>query len=185
MATSQKPRRLILIHGAWAGSWVWDQFSIELRKFGWQVEALNLPGNGFHPINAEDANESDYHQCLGDAINKEEGPVALIGHSSGGMLVTAAADAYPDKVSHGIWIAGFLLPDGRSYDEILKQLSKSSSHPGAMHFVEYSDDGKTTIMPKSAAINLFFQDATTEVANLAADKLTPQPVCGARLSTPC
>lgn len=181
---SHKPRRLILIHGAWAGSWVWDQLSKELCELGWQVEALDLPGDGFHRISAQEAKESDYYQCLNDAINSEEGTVALIGHSGGGMLVTAAANAYPDKVSHGIWIAGFLLPDGRSYDEILEQLSNSSNHLGAMDFAEYSADGKTTVIPKTAAIKLFFQDAPAEVANIAADKLTPQPVSGARLSTP-
>lgn len=181
---SHKPRRLILIHGAWAGAWVWDQLSKELCELGWQVEALDLPGDGFHPISAEEATESDYYQCLNDAINREEGTVALIGHSGGGMLVTAAANAYPDKVSHGIWIAGFLLPDGRSYDEILEQLSDSSKQLGAMDFAEYSDDGKTTVIPKAAAIKLFFHDAPAEVANIAADKLTPQPVSGGRLSTP-
>lgn len=181
---SPKPSRLILIHGAWAGAWVWEQFSEALRELGWQVEALDLPGDGFHSISAEEARESDYYQCLDEAINREEGTVALIGHSGGGMLVTAAANTYPDKVSHGIWIAGFLLPDGRSYDEILEQLSDSSCYPGAMDFAEYSHDRKTTVIPKDAAIKLFFHDASVELANDAADRLTPQPVSGARISTP-
>ena len=178
-----KPEQLILIHGAWAGAWVWDYLVKALQEYGWNVKALDLPGDGFHSIEAKDVTERDYLNHLYKAMEQAEGPVALVGHSGGGMLVTLAANAFPDRVSHGVWIAGFLLPNGHTYDEIQQQLSNQKDHRGAMHFIESSNDGPTTTIPAQAAKHLFFQDATDEVANEAANKLTAQPVCGARIRT--
>ena len=100
------------------------------------------------------------------------------------MLVTAAANAHRGKVTHGIWIAGFLIPDGRTYDEIQQQVPQSQMVRGAMDFVTYSDDGCTTTIQQQAAVDLFFHDVPHAQASQAAARLTPQPVCGARIRTP-
>lgn len=116
-STPVKSARILLIHGAWAGAWVWDGLIKELRKLGREAEALDLPVDGFHAVSAASATESDFYDCLTTAINARPGPVLLAGHSGSGMLVTAAANAHPHKVTHGIWIAGFLIPDGRTYEK--------------------------------------------------------------------
>lgn len=154
-----------------------------MHSLGWETDALDLPGDGFHSISAESVTEDDFHQCLTSAINRQSGPVVLLGHSGGGMLVTAAANAHPDKVTHGIWIAGRLIPDGRTYDEVCKQVNASADTAGAMDYVTYSADGSTTTIPQQVAVDLFFQDVPLPKALNAAGKLTPQPVCGARQRT--
>lgn len=180
---SVNPERLILIHGAWAGAWVWDRLVVELAKLGWPAEALNLPGDGFHSIALNDATEADFHNCLAEAIHAGPTPVALVGHSGGGMLVTSGAIAHPDLVSHGIWVAGMLIPDGRSFDDIQEDIVGPGKRLGVTPHVVQSPDGLSSTVPKEAAIAHFFQDAPAHEAANAAARLTPQPVSGHRLRT--
>jgi len=44
-----RTKHLVLIHGAWQGSWSWDAWRPELLRQGWQVHAVDLPGNGCDP----------------------------------------------------------------------------------------------------------------------------------------
>ena len=177
------PERLILIHGAWAGPWIWDGLVKELALRGLQAEALALPGDGRHSITPQDATETDFHNCIAQAIEAAPGPVVLVGHSGGGMLVTAGAEAFPDKVSHGIWIAGMLIPDGRSFDDIQSQIMGSDKRFGITPHVVQAADGRTSTVPPDMAVRYFFHDAPEPVARDAASRLTPQPNAGHRLRT--
>ncbi|MEL6984911.1 MAG: alpha/beta fold hydrolase [Actinomycetota bacterium] len=175
--------RLLLIHGAWAGAWVWDGLRQPLADLGWESEALDLPGDGFHPIPAERVTEADFERCLVDALDAESGPVVLVGHSGGGMLVTLGATLRPDRVSHGIWIAGFLMPDGALFDDIEAEVAGDTAPIGVGPHIQPSRDGRTTTVGPDAAIAHFFHDAPDDIAAAVAARLTPQPVSGARLST--
>ncbi|MEM8849671.1 MAG: alpha/beta fold hydrolase, partial [Pseudomonadota bacterium] len=93
-----------------------------------------------------DTSEADIVVALSEAIEAEPGSVALVGHSGGGMLVTPGATADPHRVSHGIWIAGMLTPDGRSFDDIAGPgrrfgVPRSTSHDrrGCWHWTEPED----------------------------------------------
>ncbi|MEM9034597.1 MAG: alpha/beta hydrolase [Actinomycetota bacterium] len=183
MSDDDRPR-LVLIHGAWAGPWVWDGLLEPLAELGWEAEPLALPGDGFHPIRPEEATVADFERCITDAIDAAPGPVVLVGHSGGGMLVTLGAALRPERVSHGVWIAGFLLPDGRLFDAVEAAIAEPEDLPiGVGPHIVPSEDGLVTTVAPVAAVEHFFQDAAPEVANGVAQRLTPQPVSGARLST--
>lgn len=178
------PARLVLIHGAWAGGWVWDPLIAALAARGRLAEALELPGNGHHPIAARDVTPDDYRNALGRAVRDGPGPVALVGHSGGGMLVTAGAEWFPETVSHGIWIAGMLLPEGRSFDDVQQAVAGPGRRIGVTPLIVPATDGRTSTVPEEAAIHHFFQDLPPETARDAARRLTPQPAAGYRLTVP-
>lgn len=182
--TAETPAiRVILIHGAWAGSWVWDGLTEELARRGWDATALDLPGDGFHPIAPEDATVDDLLACVTDAIDAAPGPVALIGHSGGGMLVTAGATARPDRVTSAVWVAGMLLPDGRTFDDIEDAVAGSGHSFGVTPHIRPSADGLTSTVSAEAGARYFFHDAEPDVAAAAAARLTAQPSSGHRLRT--
>lgn len=179
------PDRVILIHGAWAGAWVWDALIPELGALGWDAEGIELPGNGHHAIPLERTTEADLHAALTDAIHARPGRVALVGHSGGGMLVTAGAMAHPGRVSHGIWIAGMLIPDGRSFDDIQDGIAGPGRRFGVTPHVVPTPDGLGTMVPVDKAVEYFFHDVDPDTAMAAAMRLTAQPNVGRRLRTVC
>lgn len=173
------PERIILIHGAWAGGWVWEELAPRLEALGHEVQILELPGNGHHPIPPGDVCQQDYLDALDQAIMDSPGPVTLVGHSGGGMLVTAGAARYPQKVRHGVWIAGMLLPNGESFDQIMAQVGAEGQ--GVTPHVRPCLEGAASEVPPQAAIEFFFHDLPADKARAAARKLTPQPVAGRRI----
>lgn len=178
---SQNPERLILIHGAWQGAWGWARLLPELEKRGLEAVALDLPGNGHHPVPAQSVTEADYHTALKTAIEDSPGPVVLVGHSGGGMLATAGAEAYPEKVSLAVYLAGMLLPDERGFDEVQRHVAPELGQFGITPFIQMAPDGLTCSVPADMAIQHFYQDAEVEMAAAAAAQLTPQPMVGHRL----
>lgn len=175
-----RPKRIVLIHGAWAGAWVWDEVAAALRGLGHDPIAPDLPGDGAHRIAAPDVQSTDYMACLEAAIGPE--PAVLVGHSGGGQLVTAAAAAFGPRVAAGVWIAGMLLPDGRGFDAVQEQIAGPGGRIGVTPHVLRAEDGTTTV-PMGAAIRHFFQDVPLCRARSAALRLTPQPAAGLRMAT--
>lgn len=175
--------RLVLIHGAWAGAWVWDDLLEPLDELGWDVVALDLPGDGHHGVPAPEATVADFERCIADAVADAPGAVALVGHSGGGSLVTLGAVRFPDRVTHAIWVAGFLLPDGRSFDDIDEAIAGPGARIGVGPYIEVSADGLTSTVAPDPAIAHFFHDTPPGVAAAVAARLTPQPSASHRLTT--
>ena len=174
MTSATRPR-LLLLHGAWAGPWVWDTLVGPLAERGWESEALALPGDGHHPIAAVDATEADFRDALTAAIDAVDGPVVLVGHSGGGMLVTLGATLRPGRVVGGVWIAGFLLPDGRTFDEVDAAVFGADVAVGVGPHIVLAEDGRTTTVAPEPAIAHFFHDAAPDVAAEVAARLTRSP----------
>jgi len=176
-----KPEKLVLLHGAWTGAWVWDKLQPALEAQGWAVTAVDLPGDGRHRLAPEEVTESDYHEALAAAVG--DGPAALVGHAGGGMLVTAGAEHLGTKVSHGIWISGMMLSRGENFNDIQALFAGPGKTFGVTPHVVASADGRSTIVPPEAAQHYFFHDLPEAQARAASHRLTPQPSAGRRMIT--
>jgi pimeloyl-ACP methyl ester carboxylesterase len=175
---------VILVHGAWQGSWAWARFVPYLEAAGFITQAIDLPGNG---ADGSDPANVTFEACLQHVyrtIHALNRPVSLIGHSGGGLLITAFAERWPAWVSRLVYIAGMMLPGGESFEEIVK--SVSPQHPEAIgiwpHLV-WSKDRRTSNVPAEAAINVFLQDCSEKDAAAAAAQLTPQGEGGRAVTT--
>ncbi|QPM92212.1 alpha/beta fold hydrolase [Pseudooceanicola algae] len=181
MSQGPVPATILLIHGAWAGGWVWDALIPELTALGRRAEALELPGNGHHPIGVNEATVPDYLACLREALQTAPGPVALLGHSGGGMLVSAAMAHFPDRISQSIWLAGMLLDDGMTFDRVQERIAGPGQRIGVTPRIVAAADGRSNAVPVEAAMAHFFQDLPEDTARAAALRLTPQPIAGYRI----
>jgi pimeloyl-ACP methyl ester carboxylesterase len=172
---SQRTDPVILIHGAWAGSWVWDRLTPFLTQAGLTCHAIDLPGNGSDGIDPATVSFESYLDKLQRVIGKLDRPVSLVAHSGGGNSATAFAERWPESVSRIVYIAGMMLPDGTSFIDVVAKVKES--HPKAAgidpHTV-WSADRKVTRVPPEAAIAHFFQDCDPADARAAANRLTPQ-----------
>ncbi len=106
---------IILIPGFWLDGSSWDQVAPALEQAGHRVHALTLPG-----MQSQDADRSqitlrdhiDAVVRLIDSLGPAAGPVVLVGHSGGGGVAHAVADARPDRVARVIYVDSGPLADG-------------------------------------------------------------------------
>lgn len=77
---------VVLVHGAFAESASWDAVARQLRARNFPVIAAANPLRG---LKADAA-------YVGAIVDSVPGPVVLVGHSYGGAVISAAADAKPN-----------------------------------------------------------------------------------------
>jgi len=169
-------RDIVLIHGAWAGSWVWDGIVPGLRQAGFRPHALDLPGNGSDDVPAAEVTLQRYVEHVLSYLARLPGRVCLVAHSGGGVTATQVAEAVPDKVAGVVYIAGMMLPTGVGFADITAPLKAADPEAaGISPHLRWVADGHATAVPPEAARRIFFQNAPAAAAAAAAARLTPQP----------
>jgi pimeloyl-ACP methyl ester carboxylesterase len=85
---------IVLVHGAWGGAWIWRRVLAPLRAAGHEVHAVTLTGDGerAHLRRPEIDLGTHADDVMGLIDAEELRDVVLVGHSYGGMVITAAAD---------------------------------------------------------------------------------------------
>ena len=97
------PPTIVLVHGAFAESASWDRVIRELQDAGQDVIAAANPLRGL----AADA------AAVSDLVRTIDGPVVLVGHSYGGMVISnVAADA--GDITGLVYVAAFAPEPGES-----------------------------------------------------------------------
>ena len=84
---------IVLVHGAWGGAWIWRRVLAPLRQAGREVHAVTLTGVGERAhLRHAGIGLSDHAADVVGLVRAEElHEVVLVGHSYGGMVITAAA----------------------------------------------------------------------------------------------
>ena len=101
----------VLIHGAWHGGWCWEGVIAALEKAGHTAEAPTMPGMAPGDDRAA-VTFDDYVEAITSVLEKQPAPVVLVGHSSAGFLLQAAAPKAANKVKRAVFLNAFVLPDG-------------------------------------------------------------------------
>jgi len=149
---------LVLVHGAWHGSWCWERLAEELAGDDLRVQAVDLPSVG--PALGD---LGDDIATVRAAIDAAEGPVVVMAHSYGGVPASGAvADA--GDVRHVIYLAAFVIDAGESL------LGLRGGVPP--DWWEFSADGRTATPRDPVAV--FYADCDPDDARAAAARLRPQ-----------
>lgn len=109
--------RILLLHGFGSSSFSYRFLVPELIDAGWEVAAADIPPFGY-------SDKSDAVALLGykrgsllwavpDALGWE-GPIVLLGHSMGGLYISAMALQEPTRVDSLIYLAGAVPVDEKS-----------------------------------------------------------------------
>lgn len=168
---------VVLIHGAWAGSWVWDGLLDGLRDAGHEPHAVDLPGNGHDATPLHEVSLERYLTHLGQLLETLEGPLHLVGHSGGGVTATAVAERYAERVAGVSYIAGMMLPSGMGFAELCAELVRDFPEVSGIGPYLQAVPGGSRV-PSDAACAVFFHDAPAQAAVTAARRLTVQPEGG-------
>ena len=103
MATNATNMNIVIVHGAWADASSWSKVIPILEKAGHRVIAVQLP---LHSL-------ADDVATVKRAIDLLGGPVILVGHSYGGMVITNAGYNNPN-VKGLVYVAAFAPQEGQS-----------------------------------------------------------------------
>jgi pimeloyl-ACP methyl ester carboxylesterase len=113
-APGPKPT-VVLVHGAFSDASGWRGVIKRLQRLGYPVVA---PANPLRDL----AGDSAYIASVLDSI---EGPVVLVGHSYGGMVITNAAAATTSHVKALVYIAAYAPDTGESAAELTEKFPGS------------------------------------------------------------
>ena len=125
----QPIKNVVLVHGAFADGSGWEDVANILKKDGYKVAVVQHPETSY----AEDV------KFTKAVIDRQSGPVVLVGHSYGGAVITEAGN-HP-KVGALVYIAAFALDTGESCAAIEQAL------PPATTGIKSTDDGYFYIDP--------------------------------------
>ena len=150
---------VVLIHGAWHGSWCWEIVKEKLIRNGIAVETVDLPSA--NPHNGQLGGLYDDARVVRSALDSIAGEVVAVAHSYGGIPLSEAA-AGAQNVSHLVYLSAFQLDVGES---LLSALA------GQQPLWLQIGDGVTT---PSQTREIFFADIDDDVAAAATARLSPQ-----------
>jgi pimeloyl-ACP methyl ester carboxylesterase len=100
---------VVLVHGAWADGSSWNAVSVEIQREGFTVLTPPNPLRGVAP-------DSAYLASF--LAQRTTGPVVLVGHSYGGVVITNAGAAGGD-VRALVYVNAFIPEIGESVFDIL------------------------------------------------------------------
>jgi pimeloyl-ACP methyl ester carboxylesterase len=165
---------VVLVHGAWHGAWCWERLTPLLADAGIECIAVNLPGHGDDTGPLTDLHgDADRVRAVIDGV---DGPVVLVGHSYGGMVITDAG-VHP-LVRHLVYVAA-LVPDieesAANAMAVEAQAAGVQIDSGLAAAMVIDDDGITTLAADAVAAFLY-NDCDAATQEWAAARVSPQPM---------
>jgi pimeloyl-ACP methyl ester carboxylesterase len=141
----------VLVHGAFADGSSWNDVIPLLQAGGLKVVAVQNPLTSL----------ADDVVFTRRAIDAQNGPVVLVGHSWGGAVITEAGD--DEQVKALVFVAAFAPAPG----EKIGELGKDHPAPPGLANPIVDASGFMTLSPETIAQH-FAQDVSPEQANLIA-----------------
>lgn len=99
---------IVLVHGGFVDGSGWEEVRNILQKDGYNVSVVQHPTTSL----------TDDVAYTKRVINSQQGPVLLVGHSYGGVVITEAGN--DPKVKGLVYVAAFAPEKGESVDSLIK-----------------------------------------------------------------
>lgn len=104
---------VILIAGFWLDGSSWDQVAPTIRAAGHTVATPTLPG--LESLNADRSGIRlrDHIEAIVKLVDATDGPIVLVGHSGGGAIAHAVADARAERIARVVYVDSGPTADGK------------------------------------------------------------------------
>jgi pimeloyl-ACP methyl ester carboxylesterase len=163
------PSTLILVHGSWHDGSSWSAVQEQLAAVGVRSIAPTLPGHGA----GEDrlaVSHRDYVSCVLAEFDAVQGPVALVGHSFGGSVISRVAELRPEDCHGLVYYSAFVPRDGERVADSLPA-----------QFIEFLDQAaaasadRAVELPDQALREAFANTADEGTLARIRELLVPEP----------
>ncbi len=176
-AAARPAHHFVLVHGSWHGAWCWYQVQAALERAGQAVTAVDLPAHGVDRTPPAQATLDAYADRVTAALDASHEPVILVGHSMGGIAISQAAEARPDRVAKLVYLAAFLLPDGSSIVD-MSAADTGSLLNRSLRAVDRDGDGvaESLDFDRASAGDIFYAKSPRADVALSGLLLVPDPL---------
>lgn len=170
----------ILVHGAWQAPYVWDAVKAKLINEGNNVTVVELPGHGSDQTDPSTLTINTYRDKVLAAMSKINGKVILVGHSLGGMIISAVAEQNPSQIEKLVYLAAYLPTSGQSLFQLAT--SDPGSQLGIAGNLIFNNGGLTVDVKQDQIIDVFIPDGSAQIQSLVLQNYRAEP--GIPLNTP-
>ena len=164
-------RTYVLVHGIGHGAWCFYKVIAGLEQAGQKVIAPDLPGMGTDRTSYKDVTLGGWAKFVCGIIEKQTGPVILVGHSRGGLVCSQAAEYCPDRIEKLVYLASTLVKSGES----LLNNSMAGPSPLLQHVI-FAEDGLSARVHLDSIKALFYHDCSEDDIALARTCLCAEPL---------
>ncbi len=164
--------KVVFVHGAlvFDGAWWWHRMVGPLSALGLESRAVELP-SCVAPPGASAGAPGDMHDdadAVSAALDEEDGPVVLVGHSYGGMVITDAAAGH-EHVEHLVYVTSVMPEMGESLAGL-----GAGREPGP--WMDPRPEDGTMGVKAELLPDAFMQDCDEAAVAGALERLTRQPL---------
>src|SRR6516225_1028486 len=171
-ATAAPKPQILLVHGAWEEANIWQAVTPLLKKDGYHVVTVTLPGRPSSPLSPDKVSLDLYRDTILNAIGNPAQPVVLVGHSFGGITISVAAEAAPEKIKTLVFVAGYLPKNGQSLLDLGNSDKDSKVGP---HLQIMKDKGIISV-EYSARADLFCLDCNDQLRAAIPNLIVDEPL---------
>ena len=155
----------VLVHGAYQGGWIWRAVTRRLRSAGHNVYAPSLDGCGERRSQLRPGIDTETHgEEIADLLHYEDlQDAVLVGTSSGGMAVAAAAERARARIGRLVFADALALFDGEKIRDVV-------TRPAVIN-------NEHSLGPsREDAFGRMFAGLDRKLAGWAADRITLHPI---------
>ena len=169
---------IVLVHGAFENDQVWGHVTAKLKADGYKVVTVNLPGRPGNPMAPDKVSLDLYRDTVVKALGASARPAVVVGHSFGGIVISAAAEQAPKRIKTLVYLAAYLPHDGDSLVSLAQQDPDAKIGP---HLQIHKETGLASI-EYSARADLFANGGPEGLRKAIPDLILDEPL--SPLATP-
>lgn len=160
----------VLVHGAWHTGELLEPVAQELRAHGALVHCPTSAGNRAGDKRSE-IGLGEAIRSLVDYLQQHDlRDVRLVGHSYGGMLISGAVDALPERIRRLVYVNAFVPLNGECV------LDMAPPHYRTLFETLARANEDAVMLPFPIWREAFINDADLAVAEATHARLNPQPM---------
>ena len=108
----------VLVHGHWHDGLSWAQVVEHLERLGHKTFTPTVAGHG-RSASSRDVSLADGIQSVLNYIaDRKLADLVLVGHSSGGLIISKVVEAIPERVRRLVYVGGLVANDGEAAVDI-------------------------------------------------------------------